>query len=290
MPLDPRPRFAVADYLTQPTIYRKWFFPRLDDAFGPLWPLILIVAVAVAIFLAVRSRNRIMQVIAAAALLTAVVYVFTPLTAAGQEGSPTGFFTNTRYLVPGLVLAMTLLPIARPLRAPGFARPADPLLPAGGLRDHGADDAALVSGLHLRHRLPDPLPGLGAGRARPAARAAQGHPRPGRARARRRALPGGRPRARPGGPVLQPPLHGSRPLPPGRRPEEGLQVRPPPARQTDRHRRQAARSSSASTATTARASTTTSSTSACPAKTAPTAWRRPARASSSRSTPANTTT
>jgi hypothetical protein len=118
MPLDPRPRFAVADYITNPTIYRKWFFPRLDDAFGPIWPLILIVAVAAAVFIAVRSRNRILQVIAAAALLTAVVYIFTPLTAAGQEGSPTGFFTNTRYLVPGLVLAMTLLPIARPLRAP----------------------------------------------------------------------------------------------------------------------------------------------------------------------------
>ncbi len=51
-------------------------------------------------------------------LLTAVVYVFTPLTAAGQEGSPTGFFTNTRYLAPGLLLAMVMLPIARPLRAP----------------------------------------------------------------------------------------------------------------------------------------------------------------------------
>jgi hypothetical protein len=118
MPLDPRPRFAVSHYLTDPTIYRRWFFPRLEDAFGPLWPLILIVAVAAAVFIAVRSRNRILQVIAAAALLTAVVYVFTPLTAAGQEGSPTGFFTNTRYLIPGLVLAMALLPIARPLRAP----------------------------------------------------------------------------------------------------------------------------------------------------------------------------
>jgi hypothetical protein len=118
MPLDPRPRFAVSHYLTDPTIYRRWFFPRLDDAFGPLWPLILIVAVAAAVFIAVRSRNRILQVIAAAALLTALVYLFTPLTAAGQEGSPTGFFTNTRYLVPGLVLALTLLPIARPLRAP----------------------------------------------------------------------------------------------------------------------------------------------------------------------------
>jgi hypothetical protein len=118
MPLDPRPRFAVAHYLDQPTIYRKWFFPQLDNAFGPLWPLILIIAVAAAVYIAWRSRNVILRVVAVAALATAVVYVFTPLTAAGQEGSPTGFFTNTRYLVPGLVLAMTLLPIARPLRAP----------------------------------------------------------------------------------------------------------------------------------------------------------------------------
>jgi hypothetical protein len=123
LPLDPRPRFSVAHYLTEPTIYRKWFFPQLDNALGPLWPLILIVAVAAAVFIIWRSRNIILRVIAAAALLTAIVYLVTPLTAAGQEGSPTGFFTNTRYLMPGLVLALTLLPIARPLRAPdGRAR------------------------------------------------------------------------------------------------------------------------------------------------------------------------
>jgi len=118
MPLDPRPRFAVAHYLTEPTIYRKWFFPQLDNALGPLWPLILIVAVAAAVYVAFRSRNTILRVVAVGALATAAVYVFTPLTAAGQEGSPTGFFTNTRYLTPGLVLAMALVPIARPLRAP----------------------------------------------------------------------------------------------------------------------------------------------------------------------------
>jgi hypothetical protein len=118
MPLDPRPRFAVADYLTEPTIYRRWFFPELENAFGPLWPLILIVAVSAAVYIAWRSRNTILRVIAGAALATAVVYVFTPLTAAGQEGTPTGFFTNTRYLVPGLILALVMLPIARPLRAP----------------------------------------------------------------------------------------------------------------------------------------------------------------------------
>jgi hypothetical protein len=118
MPLDPRPRFAVSHYLFNPTIYRKWFFPQLDNALGPLFPLILVIALAAVLYVAFRSRNRILRVIAAAALLTAVVYVFTPLTAAGKEGSPTGFFTNTRYLMPGLVLALTLLPIARPLRAP----------------------------------------------------------------------------------------------------------------------------------------------------------------------------
>jgi hypothetical protein len=118
MPLDPRPRFAVADYLFNPTIYRKWFFPQLDNAMGPLYPLVLIMAVAAALYIAFRSRNKILRVIAGAALLTAAVYIFTPLTAAGQEGSPTGFFTNTRYLMPGLLLALTLLPVARPLRAP----------------------------------------------------------------------------------------------------------------------------------------------------------------------------
>ena len=118
MPLDPRPRFAVADYLFEPTIYRKWFFPQLDNALGPLFPLILVIGVAAAIYIAFRSRNLILRVLAAAALLTAAVYIVTPLTAAGQEGSPTGFFTNTRYLMPGLLLAMVMLPLARPLRAP----------------------------------------------------------------------------------------------------------------------------------------------------------------------------
>jgi len=118
MPLDPRPRFAVADYLTNPTVYRRWFFPELENALGPFWPLILIAALAATVFIAVRSRNLLLRAIAVAALITAAVYVVTPLTAAGQEGSPTGFFTNTRYLMPGLLLALTLLPIARPLRAP----------------------------------------------------------------------------------------------------------------------------------------------------------------------------
>ena len=239
MPLDPRPRFAVAHYLTDPTIYRKLVLPRSSTTrFGPLWPLILIIAVAAAVYIALRSRNRILRVIAAAALLTAVVYIFTPLTAAGQEGSPTGFFTNTRYLVPGLVLAMVLLPIARPLRAPDRRAWQTLLFLTGGLRDHGADDAALVPGLHRRHDLPHPGPGLGAGGAR--------------AGARRAARSAAAVVAARGGAVLLLAVVLGRaqevqyaehhyteadPVPAGRRAAEGLRLRPQPARQADRDRR-----------------------------------------------------
>ena len=118
MPLDPRPRFSVADYATDLDIYRFWFLPEMEQAFGVLFPLIFLGLGVAAVYVAIRSRNRVLRVLAGAAIITAIVYVFTPLTAAGQEGSPRGFFTNTRYLLPGLLLAASLLPIARPLRSP----------------------------------------------------------------------------------------------------------------------------------------------------------------------------
>ncbi|HEY8640718.1 MAG TPA: hypothetical protein VIL53_09455 [Solirubrobacterales bacterium] len=123
MPLDPRPRFSVAHYLFHPSVWRNWFFPNLENALGPLYGLILVVAFAAVIYVIFRSRNRMLQALAGAALLTAVVYLFTPLTAAGPEGAPRGFFTNTRYLMPALVLALVLVPLARPLRSDeGHAR------------------------------------------------------------------------------------------------------------------------------------------------------------------------
>ena len=108
--------------------------------------------------------------IAVAALVTAVVYIFTPLTAAGQEGSPTGFFTNTRYLMPGLVLALVLLPIARPLRAPDRRAWQTLLFLIAVYAITVLTHAALVPGLHRRHDLPHPGAGLGAGGPRAAAR------------------------------------------------------------------------------------------------------------------------
>ncbi|MDQ2701132.1 MAG: hypothetical protein M3Y23_07370, partial [Actinomycetota bacterium] len=118
MEIDPRPRFSVFHYITDLDIYRYWFFPRLDDAFGILFPLLLVMLASACFYLVFKSKNKVVRVIAASALVTAFVYLVTPLTAAGQEGEPRGFFTNTRYLLPGLLMAATLLPIARPLRAP----------------------------------------------------------------------------------------------------------------------------------------------------------------------------
>ena len=118
MPLDPRPRFPVSHYLTDLSVIRYWFLPKLEEAMGILFPLILIMIAAAAIYLAFKSRSKVVRVLAGAALVTAIVYVFTPLTAAGEEGSPRGFFTNTRYLMPGLLLGITLIPLIRQLRIP----------------------------------------------------------------------------------------------------------------------------------------------------------------------------
>ena len=200
MPLDPRPRFAVAHYLTDPTVYRRWFFPQLENAFGPLWPLILIVAVAAAVFIVWRRK----QDPAGDRRRGAAHRGRLRLHAAdrgGQEGSPTGFFTNTRYLIPGLILAMVMLPIARPLRAPDRRAQITLIFLGGRLLDHGADHAEVVPDLPLRGDLHHPGPGLGADGAGAGtlAWADVAKDRGGGGRADRPVR--GRPRARPAGPV-----------------------------------------------------------------------------------------
>ena len=116
MPLYPRAPFSVAHYLFDARIYRIWFLPKLREALGLLYPLVLAMALVAAIWAIVRLRNPILKALGIAALVTAVVYVFTPLTAAGASGQPHGFLTNTRYLLPGVVLALALFPLAGPLR------------------------------------------------------------------------------------------------------------------------------------------------------------------------------
>ncbi len=116
MQLYPRAPTSVAHYLFDPRVYRIWFLPKLREALGLLYPLVLAMALAAAIWTIVRLRDPILKALGLAAVVTAVVYVFTPLTAAGAPGQPHGFLTNTRYLLPGVALALTLFPLAGPLR------------------------------------------------------------------------------------------------------------------------------------------------------------------------------
>ena len=46
----------------------------------------------------------------------AIAYIFTPLTAAGDAGAPTGFERNVRYFAPALVLGVAILPLLPDLR------------------------------------------------------------------------------------------------------------------------------------------------------------------------------
>ena len=43
-------------------------------------------------------------------LVTAVAYVFTPLTAAGEQGQPIAFTWNVRYLAPAVAVGLAILP------------------------------------------------------------------------------------------------------------------------------------------------------------------------------------
>jgi hypothetical protein len=58
----------------------------------------------------------VLRLLAIAALATALIYLVTPIGASGPVGQPKGFFSNTRYLMTAVLIALILLPLARELR------------------------------------------------------------------------------------------------------------------------------------------------------------------------------
>ena len=120
--LFPRPPHSVAEYLFEPSVLGDWFLPKLDQALGPLWPALLLGALGSAAYLLLRGRDPVLRVLGGVALLNVALYLFTPISASGADGEPTGFFTNTRYVMPALLLGLVLLPLAPPLRGTVRAR------------------------------------------------------------------------------------------------------------------------------------------------------------------------
>jgi hypothetical protein len=110
-PIEGRAPFTVAHYLFDASIYRHYFFPGLDKAFGAAWPVLIALAGAGMAMTALRGRTAVVRMLGAVALLAVVAYLFTPLSASGPEGHPVGFFLNLRYVAPALAIGLALLPV-----------------------------------------------------------------------------------------------------------------------------------------------------------------------------------
>ena len=107
-----RPDFSIVHYATDTGVWRHYFTPGLHEAFGVLWPLVIAAAIAGGVLALTRGRNGVLRWMGAVALFGMLAYLFTPLSAAGAEGAPTGFAINIRYAIPALLLGLTLLPLA----------------------------------------------------------------------------------------------------------------------------------------------------------------------------------
>jgi hypothetical protein len=110
LPNDREP-FSVVHYAGEPDVWSEWFFPGLVDRLGELWPLVLALGALGAVLALFRERAPALRVLGFAAVVAAIAYPFTPLTASGYEDEPIGFASNLRYLGPVLALSLALLPI-----------------------------------------------------------------------------------------------------------------------------------------------------------------------------------
>jgi hypothetical protein len=112
-----RPDFAVVHYWNDTGVWSNWFAPGLHESFGTLWPATLLGMLGVAVYAIWRGGEPILRALGAFVIVTAVAYVFTPLTAAGREGQPIAFTWNVRYLAPAIAVGLAILPCLPVVRA-----------------------------------------------------------------------------------------------------------------------------------------------------------------------------
>lgn len=106
-----REPFSVAHYATDFDVWADWFFPALDNSFGIFWPAVVLGFLGAGVYAVWRGSTPYIRVVGAVILFTAVAYVFTPLTAAGEEGAPISFEWNVRYIAPAAAMGFALLPL-----------------------------------------------------------------------------------------------------------------------------------------------------------------------------------
>jgi hypothetical protein len=109
--LYPRPPHKLSEYYNDPTVWEHKLFPVLHDRLGPLWPVILAVVVVALIWALLRGGSALMRILAVTGMVAGIAYIFTPLTASGSLGDPSGFDANLRYVAPVLTVGFLLLPL-----------------------------------------------------------------------------------------------------------------------------------------------------------------------------------
>jgi hypothetical protein len=107
-----RPDFTILHYATDTGVWRDYFGPGLHRGFGDLWPLVLALGAAGALLALAAARSRVLRWSGAVALVAMAAYLATPLSAAGADGAPVAFAINVRFLIPGLIIGLVLLPLA----------------------------------------------------------------------------------------------------------------------------------------------------------------------------------
>lgn len=125
--LYPRPAHSVAEYLADRHAWTEFFFPGLGETLGPLWPVVVFAAFAGVVLGLRRRQPRPLRVLAVAAAVTLVAYVFIPISGLGAEGAPSGFASNLRYAAPFFAIGLVILPLcetrtmARRVIGPAYA-------------------------------------------------------------------------------------------------------------------------------------------------------------------------
>ena len=107
-----RPDHSILHYATDTDVWREYFGPGLENAFGHLWPLVVAGAIAGAVIALLWGRDPVLRWVGAVVLFGMLAYLVTPLGAAGAEGAPVGFSINIRFVLPALLAGAALLPLA----------------------------------------------------------------------------------------------------------------------------------------------------------------------------------
>jgi hypothetical protein len=109
--LYPREPHELSEYYNDPTVWEAKLFPVLENRLGPLWPVVLGVVIVGLVFALLRAGSALMRILAVTGIVAGIAYIFTPLTASGSLGDPTGFDANLRYVAPVLIVGFVLFPL-----------------------------------------------------------------------------------------------------------------------------------------------------------------------------------